>query len=581
MGRDVEVDVTANDKTGPALASVERKFRESNDKIKREQDKASKAFGDGFAKNGAASAAKVGTSFADSLREAGSKGMAGIAIAAAVNAPLIGGVIAGAITAGIGTGVAGIGVALAAQDTRVQQAAKDVFKGFESRAEQAAGVFIKPVLSGLKIIDAELDKIDVAEIFRDASKFVEPLATSFASAAGKLGEGIADAVDNGAPAVESLGGLVDDLGGAFGEMFSTLSEDSEIGAAALDDLAQSLVYVVQTTTGTIQALVAVKSALDGLDGGIDNFRYKLEDALSIGNEAGLQFDITADGLSNMERRANQAADGQRRLGEGTFGASEQIKKAAEDPLPTYEEAVKAANDAAAAFTSTQQSLYSATTGVAEASARASETIAENGKTLSLNSEKGRENREALSSVAAAMTRQYEATVKANGVGAESYGVASRNSEAFIKLASKAGLSAGAARDLATQLGLIPSKRETQIKADTDAAKNRLSEIQGRLANINSKTVTVTVISRQRTDRAVTATGKASNRGGLTFDANHYFAAAGEGGGMYRTGGPAQVDVTSNVDVYLDGEPFRAMTVEATRASERRQAWRQRVGGRAA
>jgi hypothetical protein len=53
-----------------------------------------------------------------------------------------------------------------------------------------------------------------------------------------------------------------------------------------------------------------------------------------------------------------------------------------------------------------------------------------------------------------------------------------------------------------------------------------------------------------------------------------FAAAGPGGGS-RVGGPTPVDVTSNVQVYLDGAPFAAMVT----ASEKRTAWRNKVGRR--
>jgi hypothetical protein len=57
------------------------------------------------------------------------------------------------------------------------------------------------------------------------------------------------------------------------------------------------------------------------------------------------------------------------------------------------------------------------------------------------------------------------------------------------------------------------------------------------------------------------------------------ALAGAGGGTSRTGGPTEVASNVDVSVSLDGEPFRARAPPAGRATEKRQAWRAKVGRR--
>jgi hypothetical protein len=223
----------------------------------------------------------------------------------------------------------------------------------------------------------------------------------------------------------------------------------------------------------------------------------------------------------------------------------------------------------------QRSLYSSTTTVAQAMADAGKAIAENGRTLSLNSEKGRENRRALDSVAGAMKAQYDATVAVNGVGVTSARVAQTNADKFVALAGKAGLSAGKARELARELGLIPSKRETKIIAETKAAEAAAKRVRDMLAQIKNRTVSVNVIfNEQRRSKVANQLGSgAGNFAGATG-----FQGAATGGGG-RTQAPTPVNVESLVTVQLDGRPFATATAVAVRSERRSAQWRSKYGGR--
>lgn len=69
---------------------------------------------------------------------------------------------------------------------------------------------------------------------------------------------------------------------------------------------------------------------------------------------------------------------------------------------------------------------------------------------------------------------------------------------------------------------------------------------------------------------------AAGAAGVAFAAGAAFAVAAAGA-VSRTGGPSEVSVTNRL--YLDGRPFRAYTDRAVHESERRTAWRSRVGKR--
>jgi hypothetical protein len=76
------------------------------------------------------------------------------------------------------------------------------------------------------------------------------------------------------------------------------------------------------------------------------------------------------------------------------------------------------------------------------------------------------------------------------------------------------------------------------------------------------------------------TGNSQNAGlsGLTSWQRVAEAFAGDQGGS-RTGGPAPLSATVNNTIMLDGRPFRAYTDRVLLESERRAAWRARVGTR--
>jgi hypothetical protein len=575
MARDVEVDVTANDKTSAGLTAAERNFKRSQERILKDQDRAATQASKGLIRVASAVSPKLAATLTDAFTGSAARGGPILAGAALVAAPMIGASLAGAVVGGAGLGGLVGGAILASRDARVQAAGKQLSKRLMSSLEQDSVVFVQPLLKQIDKVDQRFTKLrpTIQKIFADSADYADPLVDGALAGAEKLVAGFAKAVARAGPVMNSLGSAADQVLGAVGEMFGTLSEDADEGADAIDDLTGAAVNFIRTTTGIVHALANVYGWLQKQDAGWDNFRHKLEDALSVGDRAGMQFDITADGLSRVDRRAKDAAEGMRRVGSGTFGASDafqQGSKSAEEQAA----ALAAAEAAARGLVDAQRDLYGATTDVAGATAQASKQIGENGRTLSLNSEKGRENRAALSSVANALGRQYDAAVKANGVGLESARVAQRGRDAFVQLAQKAGLSAGAAQNLATKLGLIPSKKETKILADTRAAEARLRAVQAYINSIRGKTVVIEIQRRYPATR-----DNADKMKG--FDANQHWRAMNSSGpgNLSRTGGPAEVTVESNVAVALDGRPFREYTARSVRESERRSAWKQRVGGR--
>jgi hypothetical protein len=151
----------------------------------------------------------------------------------------------------------------------------------------------------------------------------------------------------------------------------------------------------------------------------------------------------------------------------------------------------AAGDADAAAIAYQQSLDDA-----------AKSAKENGRTLDINTEKGRANKQSLLGLKDAALASAEANLK-NGDSTEKVkGQMDKARESFIKVAEKMGLSKKAAKDLADRYGLtsdsvdklkgsmdkIPKEVVSQLKADKTKADAEIAKLKAELAALKTEYV---------------------------------------------------------------------------------------------
>lgn len=434
--------------------------------------------------------------------------------AAVVAAPLIGGLISAAIIGGAGIGAVGIGVALAAQDDKVQAAARRLGITFMTNLRADTSVFIDPLLK-------EIDKIGLAfqaqrgkikSIFSGSVGFLDPLTTGVTSAIGSILDGVDRLVSKGGPVINAFGRLFSTVGDSIDTAFTSISGSSAGAADAVDDIAKAIGYAVESIGFLVTGLAKIEEWSHKADAGIDSFRHSLEDALSFGDKAGMQFDITADGMTNMQRKAVEAAAAQSKLAQANndlvptigscvtaVGQNADAATIAAGAIAGYSEEVKSASgplesmaSAAMAAARATNNLFDAATSVAEAEDNLTSAMKKNGTTLDVNTSKGRANRTALSSVVSALNAQYKAFVDVNGEGSRSNQVAASNYRSFIHTATAAGISASAARNYARELGLIPARKATSFTANTHDAAARIQALKEKINSVHGKTVTLTV-----------------------------------------------------------------------------------------
>lgn len=193
----------------------------------------------------------------------------------------------------------------------------------------------------------------------------------------------------------------------------------------------------------------------------------------------------------------------------------------------------------------------------QAVADAKAALAENGKTLNINTEAGRKNQAALDGIAASANKQAAAILDAGGTQTDYNARIESGRRQLEEMARKFGMSRDAAHLYAMEVLAIPSNVSTKI------AMNIETRVDG------------TKVSLGYFDRVLNAPAAGPRKafgGGTTFVP---FASDSLGGG--RTQAPTPVNVTSNV--MLDGAPFWSYTHAAVAGESGRQAFRARVGRR--
>ena len=157
-------------------------------------------------------------------------------------------------------------------------------------------------------------------------------------------------------------------------------------------------------------------------------------------------------------------------------AAQEAASAAVQPTRDYaaeaEAAAQAAADLASAVDETRQSLndyYSAALAMSDATIaaeaafqKATDAAKENGATLDLTTEKGRENQKALNDVATAAERQAIAMLEAEESTAAVAAASSRAREQFVTVAIQMGMNSDEAEALADRYGLIPEDVTTRL-----------------------------------------------------------------------------------------------------------------------
>lgn len=322
----------------------------------------------------------------------------------------------------------------------------------------------------------------------------------FADALGRLGEtgDLADLnqyIREASRAVDGLGQNVsgiDDLGDAVDRVFSKSASDN------VNDWVASLFGASTAGTRLADTFDNIDEALAGMvssgntQAAFLSFREIRDEMLAQGktmDEVRAAFPGYTDALLQAASGADEAAPAQQAYNDAMAdgGAS----------ATQYADALQEAIDAQNEQTNNLLAARDAQRGYEQAIDDAAAALAENGATLDINTEAGRENQAALDEIVDANTRVIDGLRTQGATQGELQAQVQRSRDDFIAFATANGVAADEAAALADQMGLIPANVTPTVTL-VDNASAGLDNLWAKITRLPDRTVTVNLKTNETT-----------------------------------------------------------------------------------
>jgi len=385
---------------------------------------------------------------------------------ATILAGAIGGVLNAALLGVVGLGVLGAVVAVAA---KTSSAVRTAFSGTFAPIGAEIAAFARDVAEGPLIKSAQIFgqawediATDVQGAFGDVGKHIEPLAAGLAQLVENVMPGLREGLKAAGPVLDELAAALPAIGTAISDMFHDLSEDGAAQGAVkgMRVLAGAIIAVFRTigsvvgwlsrqfntTTNFIADMLTVLSKLPVVGGAFKGAAESARDFANAGS--GVAFSLEAGSVA-----ADQAASAMRRQGDATTYAA----RAAQDLSAKMAHIIDVelgAKDAAIQF----EAALDAVTAAAK----------ENGRSLDIGTEKGRNNASTiLDGVRAAEAKRRADIELAGGENASAAAVGAANAKYEQQIAQlraaayAAGFNKAQVDALIGSLGRVPREINTR------------------------------------------------------------------------------------------------------------------------
>lgn len=518
------------------VAAATKDAERELDKFSKQSGQKFKAAGDASAKSYGASMRKWfrgdgsnlfqqlgksgGTVFGSGLLGALKTPILGPAILAAVGGAALtvlpaAGAIAGAgFVTGAGLGLAGLGLVFAARSERVKKTWSDALgrmgadmtilaRPFEatligmagvaertfgrfkpalekafSDAAPAVGDFVDQVGRGLEQLIPVLDPITTA-----MTRVLEKLGPAVDRALGDVAAGMTELANSVAKNPEALADMVDGLGNVTREGLNLLTSLNNMNSR-FSDLTGGVSLTDVVFKGLVATVRTIKAPFDLAASSITALNILLGRTHTDSDTAGASMSEAANSVVKLAQAQGKAGTAGAAAAAGTKSSADAAAAAAQKAA-----AAKTAYDGYIAALFRLQNMALGVSGaqinLQAAVDAATASVKENGRTLDINTEKGRANRSALNDVASSANAQTQAMLDA-GKGNDAAGLAAERARGnFVRQATQMGLSQGQAKALAAQLIAIPNvSRTAKLTAQKQDLDTKLADARRQLRDPN-------------------------------------------------------------------------------------------------
>jgi len=342
--------------------------------------------------------AALGGALDDGLSALPTEVKAGIVGGILLALPFLSAAIAGATAGALGAGLAGLGTLLAFQYTEVEEAGISLVATLREQLVASAQPFVNVLLSSFQFIENRIEAMGprLDRIFSASAGFVGPLVEGIVDAFDAITESFDNVSGDLKPFVKELSVGFALIGEAIGDALEILVATGEEGQEGLRDLFQATYLLVVGLARLLAILTEIYGTVRDI-------------ALAVPILGGL--------FAIFFTEADRAAGGTEDYGDATQGLTEKIFGA----ISATERETKSLKEAAAAMDKARDAafgLIDATLDYEQSIDDLSETLKENGRTFTQETDKGRENIRAVGDAIKAAQRAAEERLASGKISAE-------------------------------------------------------------------------------------------------------------------------------------------------------------------
>jgi methyl-accepting chemotaxis protein len=386
---------------------------------------------------GAGKAGAAISSFAQTAMSADDPKTAFVKLGAFLTAaPILAQAAGAAITLGLGGAIAGIGLKFAAENDEVKASFSELKEHVSGQLREMSKPF-QETLKRMSVVARETFD-SLAPALGSAMKVIAPQITAFGEQLGEAFKGVGPLIETTSakfgPLIEVIGNRMPDVVNTLVGSLNRIMEAAD--PKALDMMIDAFNATVVVVAETIRFFETMGSTMATVWDTVKQVGSGIGEVFGFGSDESSKFAETLTGVSGS---ADNAAD-------SVGGLTQKIMEMASQAL---------------AAAGSERAME-------EAIDNASEAARKNGRTLDINTKKGRDNQASLYGIAEAALRMKADMDKA---GTDSSRAMNRARGAFISTARSMGLSRSEASRLADQFGLvrsaanrIPGSKTTRVKA---------------------------------------------------------------------------------------------------------------------
>lgn len=353
--------------------------------------------------------------------------------------PFVSAALAGATAGALGAGLAGLGTLLAFQYSEVEEAGLHLVDTLRKQLVSSAEPFVNVLISAFKFIENRVAALKprLDSIFETSSTFVGPLVEGLLDMLDNITEAFANVDGKLGPFVKELANGFAVIGTAIGDALTILVDTGEEGEEGLRDLLVAVAILIKGFAGLLAILTEV-------------YGFVRDIALAV--------PLLAGPIAIFFAESDRAAEGVDTYGNATQGLTDKIFGA----ISATERETKELKAAAQAMDKARDAafgLIDATLDYEQSIDDLSDTLKENGRTFTQETDKGRENIRAVGdAIKAAQADAEERFQKGKLSAAEAQMLYQQEVAEILKIAKAHGITEAAIRgvyDEAIKLVALP------------------------------------------------------------------------------------------------------------------------------